>query len=464
MQKSADPPQDYRPPAPAPPSTRLSLAARWLKGRQCTISYLAAKSYDSKLGHVRLPGQDLYTVCEPGLVRRILIEQWERFPKNRALARVLKPLLGEGVVISSGELWKMQRRMIDPAFEEVRLKDVFPLMLEAVDAMQHRLDGVADGSVITFDEETTHVTADIIFRTIFSVPLDEDDAARVFRAFMRYQQHAANAWFVGNAGLPSFLSPSQYLANRSGRQVRGLLEPLVRRRFEAWHAGRRGDYKDILASLLAARDPVTGHVFSLGELVDQVATLFLAGHETTAGALSWSVYLSAACPHVQERLHGEAATLMDKRAPQFSDLKKLKFTRDVFRESLRLYPPFAFIARTCAHAEQMRDKSVAAGSSVTVAPWLIHRHRTHWERPDVFDPDRFHSASGKQSLRQAYLPFSLGPRVCLGASFAMQEAALILSSLVRRYRFEVLPDDPPQPRGRLTTRSANGIRLRIFRR
>ncbi len=110
------------------------------------------------------------------------------------------------------------------------------------------------------------------------------------------------------------------------------------------------------------------------------------------------------------------------------------------------------------------EKSVKPGSSVTVAPWLIHRHRTLWERPDVFDPDRFHSASGKQSLRQAYLPFSLGPRVCLGASFAMQEAALILSSLVRRYRFEALADHVPQPIGRLTVRSANGIRLRIFRR
>lgn len=464
MKTTAEPSPEYRPPAPVPPVKRLSLAARWFKGRHCNISFIPEKSYNMKMGHVRLPGHDLYPVCEPGLVRRILIEQWERFPKNRALAKVLKPLLGDGVVISSGELWKMQRRMIDPAFEEVRLKDVFLLMLEAVEAMQRRLDGAAEGSIVAFDEETTHVTADIIFRTIFSLPLEQDDATRVFREFMGYQRHATNAWLVGSAGLPSFVSPSHYLANRAGRRVRGLLEPLVRTRHDAWQAGRRGDHKDILASLLAAKDPVTGHVFSLEELVDQVATLFLAGHETTAGALSWSVYLAAMCPDVQGRLHREALDIMDQRDPRFGDLKKLNFTRDVFREALRLYPPFAFIARTCAHDEQMREKSVKAGSSIAVAPWLIHRHRTHWERPDVFDPDRFRSAGGKQSLRQAYLPFSLGPRVCLGASFAMQEAALILSSLVRRYRFEALPEHVPQPIGRLTVRAVNGIKLRIFRR
>jgi cytochrome P450 len=464
MDGPATPAGDYRPPAPTPPKRQLSLWARWFKGRHCTISFIPEKSYNMKMGHIRLPTHDLYPVCEPGLVRRILVEQWQRFPKNQALHKVLKPLIGDGMVISSGEQWKMQRRMIDPAFQEVRLRDVFPLMLEAVEAMRGRLDAVPDGSTVAVDEEMTHVTADIIFRTIFSVPLEQADANRAFRAFMRYQRHAANAFILGNAGVPRFLSPSHHFANWSGGRLRGLLEPLVRRRFDDRRAGRAGDHKDILASLLAAKDPETGHVFSLYELVDQVATLFLAGHETTAATLSWSVYLTAMCPPFQERLHGEAQSTFGDRDPLFSDLKQLKFTRDLFRETLRLYPPLPFLARTCAHHEQMRDKEVKAGSSVVVAPWLIHRHRTHWERPDVFDPDRFQTTSGKQSLRHAYLPFSLGPRVCLGASFAMQEATLILASLARRYRFEALPEHVPQPVGRLTIRSANGIKARIFRR
>jgi cytochrome P450 len=168
MQKAADPPNDYRPPAPVPPPTRLSLAVRWLKGRHCTISFLAAKSYDSKLGHVGLPGHDLYTVCEPSLVRRILVEQWARFPKSDALTRVLRVLIGDAFLITNGELWQRQRRMVDPSFANARLSVAFPLMVAAVEDMQRRLDTHADGSIVEVDVETTRVTADIIFRTIFS--------------------------------------------------------------------------------------------------------------------------------------------------------------------------------------------------------------------------------------------------------------------------------------------------------
>lgn len=455
---------DYRPPAPVPPKRQHSAIARWWKARRCLLSPNPEKSYNMKMGHVRMPAGDLYIVCEPSLVRRILIEQWERFPKNKALARVLKPLLGDGVVISSGELWKMQRRMIDPAFQEVGLRRVFPLMRKAVEAMQERLDRLADGRVIAMDEEATHVTADIIFRTIFSMPLEQAEATRVYREFMDYQQAAASTWLIGIAGLPTFLSPSRYRAERSGRKIRSLLEPLVRSRFDEYHKGRPGPHKDILAALLSAKDPETGHVFTLSELVDQVATLFLAGHETTAGALSWAIYLSAMCPHVQDRLSAETSEVMAEREPAFADLKRLKLTRDVFREALRLYPSFGYIARSCAHDEGMRDKSVKAGSTVAVSPWLIHRHRTHWERPDIFDPDRFQTESGKASLRTAYLPFSLGPRVCLGAAFAMQEAILILACLARRYRFEPLAEHVPKPVGRLTIRSENGIKVRLHRR
>ncbi len=455
---------DYRPPAPVPPPQKLPLIKRWWQARHDMLKPIPERSYNMKMGHIRMPLGDLYTVCETSLVRRILVEQWERFPKNRFLHQVLKPLLGDGMVISSGELWKMQRRMVDPAFEVARLRNVFPLMVEAVDAMQARLDRLAGNGPIAFDEEMTHVAADIIFRTIFTVPLEQQDAARVFEAFKRYQEAAAKAWMFGIAGLPSFINPHRIHTWRWGRQIRGLLMPLARTRFEAAARGDDAGHRDILDALIKARDPVTGHVFTLEELVDQIATLFLAGHETTAGALSWTGFIAAQCRHVQERLQVEADEVFGDRRPDFSDIKRLKFTRDVFRETLRLYPSFGFIAREAAHTEHMRDKVVKAGASLAVAPWLIHRHRTYWERPDSFDPDRFHSKEGKQSLRCAYLPFSLGPRVCLGAAFAMQEATLIVASLFRRYHLVPEPGFDPHPVGRLTIRPDKGIRLRIERR
>ncbi len=455
---------DYVPPKPVPQPRKVSLIKRWWHSRHDMLKPIPERSFNMKMGHIRMPRGDIYPVCETSLVRRILVEQWERFPKNRFLHQVLKPLLGDGIVISSGELWKMQRRMVDQAFEVARLQTVFPLMVDAVDALEARLDRLAGTGPVAFDVEMTHVAADIIFRTIFTVPLEQEDAARVLGAFKRYQEAAANAWMFGIAGLPSFINPHRIHTWRWGREIRGLLMPLAKARFAAAGRGEDSGQRDILDALIKAKDPVSGHVFTLEELVDQIATLFLAGHETTSAALSWTGFIAAQCPHVQERLRDEADEVFGERRPVHADIKRLKFTRDVFRETLRLYPSFGFIAREAAHTEHMRDKVVKAGASLAVAPWLIHRHRTYWDRPDVFDPDRFQSKEGKASLRCAYLPFSLGPRVCLGAAFAMQEATLIVASLFRRYRLVPDPGFETHPVGRLTIRPDKGIRLRIERR
>jgi cytochrome P450 len=192
--------------------------------------------------------------------------------------------------------------------------------------------------------------------------------------------------------------------------------------------------------------------------------LFLAGHETTASALSWALYLLAHDRDVQERLYAEATDVLGERQPEFSDMKKLGLAWNVLREALRLYPPIPFLPRQATERSCMRDKVVEPGSIVSVSPWLMHHHRRHWKNPDVFDPDRFDRPETKESERCAYLPFGLGPRVCLGAAFAMQEGVLILASLARRYRFTPDPSHEPQPIGRITVRSANGIRLRVERR
>ncbi len=236
------------------------------------------------------------------------------------------------------------------------------------------------------------------------------------------------------------------------------------RRIEERAAGRDLPRKDILASLLEAADPETGEKFSRSELVDQIAVMFLAGHETSASSLAWALYLIAMRPDIQARMHSEAAAVFAGRKPEFSDMKRLKLARDVFRETLRLYPPVPLISRDATRKTKLRDKLVKKGAMVFISPWLIHRHRKLWDRPDVFDPDRFADPASKESLRAGYIPFSAGPRVCLGASFAMQEATLILAYLALHYRFEPVSHHTPVPAMRLSLRSKNGIRLKIFRR
>jgi cytochrome P450 len=253
-------------------------------------------------------------------------------------------------------------------------------------------------------------------------------------------------------------------SRRAAGEIRGLLEALIRPRFEAHRGGCPATRPDILAAFLDARDPVSGEPFSFEALVDQVAMLFLAGHETSASALTWATHLLAQAPDVQARVHAEVTAQLGTRAPELGDMKELPLTRNVFRETLRLFPPVGFMARQTAGGCPMRKKQVPAGATVVVAPWLIHRHRDLWPEPDAFNPDRYDGDASREALKQAYLPFGMGPRVCMGAAFALQEATLILAQLVRHHRLEGVPGHVPQPVGRLTIRSANGVRLRLFRR
>ncbi|MFM9901219.1 MAG: cytochrome P450, partial [Polaromonas sp.] len=204
------------------------------------------------------------------------------------------------------------------------------------------------------------------------------------------------------------------------------------------------------------------------ELVNQVAMLFLAGHETSASALTWALYMVAKSPDVQARMHAEVMALESTHNPDkpvdASEMKSLALTWNVFRETLRLFPPVGFIARESTQTCPMRDKTVGQGASVVVSPWLIQRHRDLWDDPDAFNPDRYANDASRESLKNAYLPFGMGPRVCMGAAFALQEAVLILSSVARHYHLEAVPGHVPQPVGRLTIRSDNGVRLTLHRR
>lgn len=456
----------FYPVYPKPLKRKASMLLMFFGKRRSWLDGLYERSYGMKMGQVSLPGLELYMVNEPPLVRRILIEQAAKFPKHALLGKLLKPLLGESIFTTNGEQWQRQRQMMDQSFAHTRLKLVFPLMKAAASAMQDRLDRLPDGAAYDVDIEMTHVTADIIFRTILSQTLEGETAHKIFDAFTRFQALAPRLLNPIIFRLPRLFSPWLAIrrSNQAAREIRSQLEVFILPRYEAHHLGNPGAQQDILASLLDAVDPNTGQGFSFDELVDQVAMLFLAGHETSASALAWSLYLISMSPEIQERMHAEAVAVIGDKEPEYSDIKQMQLIWNVFRETLRLYPPVGFFARQATETQVMRDKTVHADSSVIIAPWLIHRHRELWERPDEFDPDRYASDSARESLKCAYLPFGLGPRVCMGATFALQEAGLILATLVKRYRFEPLADHTPEPVGRLTIRSGNGIRVGVYKR
>ncbi|MBN8488732.1 MAG: cytochrome P450 [Burkholderiales bacterium] len=463
---------------PPPAERRPSAWSMFFGKRRSWLDSLYARSYTMKMGEVHLPGVDLYMVNEPALVRRVMVDEATEFPKHEMLGEALRPLLGDSIFTTNGDTWRRQRELMDPSFEGARVQRVFSRMQDAADAMVRRLSQLQPGSTHDVEVEMTHVAADIILRTILSQPLDGGDALRIFEAFGRYQALAPRLMMPAFFGL-RWLRPWWQVrrSRRAAEEIRTLLVALIRPRHEAYLAAlARGDSDDpqagddLLASLLRVRDAHTGQGFAFDELVDQVAMLFLAGHETSASALSWSLHLLAHAPEVQQRLHDEAVPRLEALRQDPGVLKDLPLARNVFRETLRLFPPVGFLARQSARRCTMRDKTVDAGASVVVSPWLIHRHRELWARPDEFDPARFaeqassDEPAARESLRRAYLPFGMGPRVCIGATFALQEATLVLATLAAHFRFEPSPGHVPEPVGRLTIRADNGIVLRVFPR
>lgn len=464
---------------PRPADTQPSAWRMFFSKRRSWLDGLYARSYRMKMGEIHLPGLDLYMLNEPSLVRRVMVDEASAFPKHPMLGDALRPLLGDSIFTTNGSVWQRQRALMEPSFEAARVKHVLGRMRDAAHAMAVRLRALAPGQVHDMEVEMTHVAADIILRTILSQPLDSESAREVFDAFAGYQARAPRLIMPAFFGL-RWLRPWG-LARRNRQaaaKIRRLLTTWIRPRYDAYQASPDGADgtaasagSDILASLLRSRDPKTGQGFRFDELVDQVAMLFLAGHETSASALSWAVHLLANAPDIQERLHAEAVTGLADLGDDAGSIRGWTLARNVFRETLRLFPPVGFLARQSARACTLRDKAVPRDASVVVSPWLIHRHRGLWDHPDEFDPDRYEREVGDEgaipvheSLRQAYLPFGMGPRVCIGAAFALQEASLILATLACEFRFEPVDGHVPEPVGRLTVRAENGIFLKVFQR
>jgi cytochrome P450 len=456
----------YIPPYPKPldASSKRSLWNLFKRGHRSWLATLYEGSYSGRISRVRLPGVQLFLVKFPDLIKEVLVDKFEHYPKHELSEIALKPLLGVSIFTTNGPVWERQRRMLDPAFGQAKLKEVFTLMRGGADAMIARLDAVDDGGVVDIEIEMTHVTADVILRTILSESLESEGARKIFNAFNLFQEKAVLMIQLSFFRLPLWLVPRHYLIwKRAGREIRELLAVSIRARYEAYQRGETGGHNDILQSLLETRDPEDGSSFTLVELVDQVAMLFLAGHETSASALSWSLFLLAKCPEIQERLHDETCQLLGDRQPEFKDIPRHRQIRNVFRETMRIYPPVGFLTfRKATGGQKLNGRELPDGSPVVISPWLLHRHRELWDRPNEFDPDRFDG--GLDQPPCSYIPFGQGPRICIGAAFAMQEAMLILASLTRRYRFEPGPGPDPEPTSRLTIRSLDGISLRVWKR
>lgn len=446
---------------PKPPSRQGRFAFfRYLRTfRRDILSANPERLYRAKMAEFRIPFLHTFLVNEPALWKRVLTEAPRDFPKSPRMAAGLEPLLGQGVFLTNGALWERQRRIIDPAFEGGRLRDTFPAIWAAGEATVARLRARAGEAPVEVEVEAemSHSTADVIFRTLFSVPIEDRTASAVFGAFRDYQGTQPLINLAAFLPLPRWMPRFHRQATlRAARRIRGLIGDLVAARRVAIAEGRAPD--DLATKIMTMADPLDGRPFDDAEMVDQVAVFFLAGHETSASALGWALYLLALAPDLQDRLAEEAAREL---APDFGSVSRLKLARDVFREALRLYPPVPMMVREAACPAEFRGRRVETGAQVVVSPWHLGRHQAIWEEPDAFCPARWQTAEGRASARDGFIPFSAGPRVCTGAGLAMVEGPLILAMIARDLRLAPVEGRVPVPQAQLTVRAAEGIWLRV---
>ncbi|HEB0025795.1 TPA: cytochrome P450 [Campylobacter jejuni] len=444
---------------PKPYKNKASTLLTFLLKRRSWLDGLYERSYKMQTGYVKMPNFDLYVINDTEEVKRMMVDEVREFPKSAFLHELLSPLLGESIFTTNGEVWKKQRELLRPSFEMTRINKVFNLMSEAVADMMDRFSKYPNHAVIEVDEAMTFITADVIFRTIMSSKLDEEKGKKILNAFVTFQEQSVHTAMRRMFRFPKWLS--YVLGDRkrakAGDVIRQVLSDIIKPRYDM---ADNAEFEDILGSLLLVVDADTNKRFSFEEILDQVAMLFLAGHETTASSLTWTLYLLSLYPKEQEKAYEEITQVLQGGAIEISHLRQFKYLTNIFKESLRLYPPVGFFAREAKKDTQVRDKLIKKGSGVVIAPWLIHRHEEFWTNPHGFNPSRFEG----EYKKDAYLPFGVGERICIGQGFAMQEAILILANILKTYKLELEEGFVPDVVGRLTVRSANGMRIKFSKR
>lgn len=453
----------HQPFFPKPLSNKASLFFTFFKKRRSWLDGLYERSYTMKMGRVKMPGLDLHVVNQPELIHKVLVKEVKEFPKNELLGKLLEPLLGESIFTTNGQQWKKQREMLNPSFEMAKVNHVFSLMNSAVEDLMKELDENGNRFNIDIDPNMTYVTADIIFRTILSSRLEKDDAIKIIEAFTTFQEETARTAMRTMFKIPRFLwfFTGESKRIKAGNEIRDVLSSIIKPRYEEVLSGNFEEKQDILSSLLQAIDADSGQRFSFEEILDQVAMLFLAGHETSASSLTWAMYLLGLNEDIQEEAFLQIEKVLDGKDFDVQKIKELDFISNIFKETLRLYPPVGFFARENKEDKKMRDKDIKKGSSIVVSPWLMHRNSNHWENAHDFNPKRFED---KNIEKGTYLPFGMGSRICIGAAFAMQEAVLILANIIKTYKISIKKDFVPDVVGRLTIRSANGMHIILEKR
>jgi cytochrome P450 len=432
-------------------------------------TYVGAFRRYGDVFRIRGPGIRQYALYKHEHVEQVFVKNQDNYIKGPEF-EVLAEAAGQGLVTSNGELWRRQRKLVQPLFAKRHLEPLAPHMVGAANALLADWDGrFGDGGRLDVAHEMTGLTLDVVGRALFSADLSGDIASTVGEAMTEALPEVL-AMMVspitwGGRALPGMdMKRAMRLRPRSYRRLRtqvnridALIEPMIARRAAS------GDERpaDLLQLLLDARDEQTGEPMGLGQVRDEVATFLLAGHETTTNALAWMWWLLGRHPDVEERLLAEVETVLGERDPEFADADRLVWTRACVQEAMRLYPPLPFVARHSVEEDEIGGVTIEPESMIAVIVYMTHRDPDVWPQPEKFDPERFLPEQARERPRHAYVPFSAGRRVCVGNTFALTEATLLTAMIARRWDLDVEPGHIPVPEALNTLRPRGGLPMRI---
>jgi cytochrome P450 len=455
-------PQRQRPPAPHPREGRLGPLRLYRALRRNAITAWRADAFEEPYIADRNQLGGFVLLNEPDLIRQVLIDNAANYPKDTLQLEKLTPAVGRGLLTSDGADWRLQRRTVAPLFQPAGVVSYLAPMTASVDAMLARWDGHArDGAIVDVAREMTALTYDIISRTVFSHEIETSPDV-MGEAITTYFDALGRIDLWDVLPLPHWLPRPAFIRARPALRIfRDEVGRLLARRRARITAGEAVP-DDLVTRLVAARDPETGAPLTDAVIHDNLVTFIGAGHETTANALAWTLFLASEFPEADARLAEEACRIGG--TPDADDLARLSGTRMILEESMRLYPPVPFSSRGAIGRDRLGDVEVVAGTRIIIAPWVLHRHRRLWPDADLFASERFAPERRTAIPRFAYLPFGAGARICVGAGFAMQEALLALALIARRFRLSLAAGVEVMPFARMTLRPINGLPMRIERR
>ena len=444
-----------RPPAPVPRPEPLGPIALLRTLRNNPLETWTRAHFEQPIVAGGLLIGEVAVVSDPGAIRRVLLENVGNYRKDSLQRRMLSAVLRDGLLTAEADQWRSQRRTLAPLFAKRCVMSFAPAMMRAAEALVGRWRARGEAHVEDVSAAVTRVTLDVLERTIFSDGLggDREDVRNAMRTYFDT---------IGRIDPFDVLGLPDFIPRLGRRHVRPALrffdaavDSVISLRRARLAENPSGVPRDILTLLLEAQDPETGQGLSEAEVRANIITFIAAGHETTANAITWTLYLLSQAPEWRERLTAEAERESGGPADGLSE--RLVETRAVIEEAMRLYPPLVAISRQAIGPDELAGHRIRKGAMVVIAPYVLHRHRRLWDRPDVFDPNRFLREARDRIDRYAYLPFGAGPRNCIGSAFALQEATLVVSTILRNFQLEMLPGHSVWPVHRVTLRPEGGL-------